>query len=277
MKSSNALSAIQTSPFRWAGSKRKLLPYLLRCVPVQYNRYIEPFAGSACLFFALSPKSAILGDFNPELIKTYDALREFPREIAERVHLMPQTHSFYYDLRSQPAATLNTIERAARFMYLNRFCFNGVYRTNRQGHFNVPRGVRTGRIPPKAAFEQWAAALSGVRLISGDFSRSVARVRRGDFVYLDPPYTKDGSRYSGEYGYGSFAEQDLTRAATWLDHIEKRGATFLLSYRHAPDVVRQFSKWHVRLVTVRRHVAGFLENRGSVKEMLVSNRAIPRA
>lgn len=267
---------IRIPMLRWAGSKRKLLPHLVRSVG-RFERYVEPFAGSACLFFALQPKSAILGDFNNHLIQTYKTVRDHPETVGRKVNDMPPTKKFYYELRSrQPDSFRNPVDRAARFIYLNRFCFNGVYRTNRRGEFNVPRGVRTGRIPPLADFLRWAEALKSTRLVTGDFEQCLVKVRHGDFVYLDPPYTKDGIKYSGEYGYGSFGETDLTRLRDWLHRIDAKHATFLFSYRYTRGLAAEFSCWHTRIVAVRRHVAGFLKSRVVVKELLVSNKPLPR-
>lgn len=126
--------------FRWAGSKRQLVPTLIANAPDDFGAYIEPFAGSACLFFALQPERAVLGDFNTALIGAYRVIATAPRAVARALSAMPTDPAFYYELRSRDAALLSRVERAARFIYLNRFSFNGVYRTNLQGGFNVPRG-----------------------------------------------------------------------------------------------------------------------------------------
>lgn len=128
---------------RWAGSKKKLLSVLSSAAPSTFKRYVEPFVGSAVLFLELDPSKAVLSDINTGLIETYENIRAHPRAVWNRVSDMPLEESFYYDLRSQDADSLKTLDRAARFVYLNRFCFNGVYRTNRQGLFNVSRGKPT--------------------------------------------------------------------------------------------------------------------------------------
>src|SRR5580658_6327776 len=128
------------APFlRWAGSKRRLLPTLQTFWTKKHKRYIEPFAGSACLFFAIKPPKAILGDLNPELISTYIEVKyRLPGVLAELAKLPPWNKREYLRLRSLDTATLEPRARAARFIYLNRFCFNGIYRTNLKGQFNVP-------------------------------------------------------------------------------------------------------------------------------------------
>ena len=256
---------------RWAGSKRKLLPTILGLCPQNYRTYVEPFAGSACLFFALQPHRAIVADFNKDLVETYESIALDPDRVADLVHSFPITEEFYYRQRALRPSALHADERAARFVYLNRFCFNGVYRTNRRGEFNVPRGSKTGSLPTREHFRCAAYALRRSLLLCDDFEAAIGLVQKCDFVYLDPPYTKDGSRYSGEYGYGAFSSYDLGRLSASLKTIDKRGATFLLSYRCNGDSLRLFGEWNIRRLKVRRHVAGFSEHRGNVFEILCSN------
>lgn len=256
--------------FRWAGSKRKLLSDLLACMPDKYNRYVEPFAGSACLFFALRPSSAILGDLNRELVASYLTLRSHPILLCRAVSTMPQTKRFYYALRAK-GATGDPLLDAARFVYLNRHCFNGVFRTNSRGEFNVPRGNKVGAMPAQQQFSRCSKALKSAELVSGDFQLVVARVEEGDFVYLDPPYAKVGARRRGEYGRDSFDTCDLHRLSAAVEEIDRKGATFLLSYADGPEISHMRTRWHSRTVSVRRHVAGFSCHRSFVDEVLISN------
>ena len=257
---------------RWAGSKRKLIPVLLDHVPATYRRYVEPFAGSACLFFALRPPDAILGDFNTALIETYGQIRLHPRRLARALCALPASSRTYYSLRAQEPSSLGSLQRALRFLYLNRRCFNGVYRVNRQGQFNVPIGKQTGQAPPEAAFVRSAFALRRALLVADDFERTVERVRKDDFVYLDPPYTPESRPAYGEYGYGAFSRDDHARLITALMKIEDRGAQFLLSYSRSSRLERHLpSHWKRTEVSVRRHVAGFARNRKATRELLVSN------
>ena len=257
--------------FRWAGSKRKLLPELIKHVPASYGRYIEPFSGSACLFFALQPSTAILSDLNDELIHTYKVLRADPERLYRAVAQMPPSLAYYYALRAQPPDRLDPLARAARFAYLNRSCFNGVYRTNREGHFNVPRGKRSGALPHESHFVQCANALRNAELISGDFELALSRAEPGDFAYLDPPYAKRGSRRRGEYGYSSFDIPDIERLARSLRALDEQGTAFLLSYAHCREIREVSRSWYTRTLLVRRHVAGFGRHRLIVREILISN------
>ncbi len=258
--------------FRWAGSKRKLLPTLRAYCPSEFNKYIEPFAGSACLFFLLQPREAVLGDFNVQLIETYKTVARAPQAVAAKLGTMALSEGYYYELRSQDPRFLQSVGRAARFVYLNRFCFNGVFRTNQRGEFNVPRGTRTGQLPNASDLRLSAQVLKRATLIAGDFERTIDGVESGDFVYLDPPYSSSDERTRGEYGYGSFSSDDLDRLEGSLDMIDRAKAGFVLSYRCSKAIRARFRHWHQRTLTVRRHVAGFSEDRRDVREMLISNR-----
>lgn len=277
MSSSLTANSTIAPLLRWAGSKRKLIPELLKQTPSSFERYVEPFCGSACLFFALRPENAIISDLNPELIQTYVVLRDHPKLVFQAVSAMPRTKRFYYQLRRKKPGTLCDIDRAARFIYLNRNCFNGVFRTNRSGDFNVPRGSRAGETPTQSHFLRCANALRRATLLCGDFAKTLNEITPGDFVYLDPPYAKEGARRRGEYGYASFDTPDLSRLKEYLDEIDKKGAVFLLSYAYCGEILRISSdSWSTRSLLVRRHVAGFDDRRAVVKELLISNRQLTR-
>lgn len=226
---------------RWAGSKRKLLPLLTINVPRRFNRYIEPFAGSACLFFSSisSPRTAILGDFNGELLDFYRVVKTRPKALFDRLRAFEESEDFYYSLRSVDPARLNRTEAAARFLYLNRFCFNGVYRTNQSGKFNVPYGTKTGRLPNLTEIQACSHALKNVAFSPGDFEVTLSEAKKGDFVYLDPPYTT--SRYRGEYGYGAFCDSDFERLREALVGLDRKGVAFLLSYSSKMQLRRTHS------------------------------------
>lgn len=259
--------------FRWAGSKRQLLPTLLSLIPSEIDRYYEPFLGSGCLFFALRPQRAVLGDMNEELIASYRVLAAHPRRLHEAAARMPDTKAFYYRIRSTTTFE-NPLERAARFVYLNRFAFNGVFRCNRAGLFNVPRGRRTGNLPESKRFSRCAYALRNAELRACDFERCVQDAGSRDFLYLDPPYAKSHARFRGEYGYGSFAVADLERLFRLLLDLDKRGTKFLLSYSYCRDIQPLIQRWHCRRLLVQRHVAGFGSHRGQKREVLIANYAL---
>ena len=194
-----------------------------------------------------------------------------PRLLARAVHALDNTPSVYRSIRATPLSSLPPLARAAHFIYLNRYCFNGVYRTNRQGQFNVPMGKRTGSVPDPAAFSRCSIALRSAQLLAADFEFTCARARSGDFVYLDPPYSSSRRPTYGEYGYASFQSTDLGRLSRCLRDLDRRGCFFLLSYAETPKIPDLRRCWHTSSIPVKRHVAGFARHRRTVQEVLISN------
>lgn len=260
-------------PFlRWAGSKRQLLPKLVLYCPAEYTRYIEPFVGSACLFYKLSPPSALLGDLNEELINTYVAVQTSPGAVYDCLAAIPKNRDTYYYIRGLDMQQSSTVERAARFIYLNRFCFNGLYRTNLQGRFNVPYApAKTGNIPSREELYSASQALGKACLKCGDFDDLLPEVRKGDFVYLDPPYAVSGRRVFREYGAKCFKLADLERLSKSLHRIDDSGAHFVVSYADCHEAREALKEWHIRRVTTQRNIAGFTRYRRTDSEIFASN------
>ena len=256
---------------RWAGSKRQLLPLLMEKIPARYNKYIEPFAGSACLFFALNPKKAILSDRNPALIDTYKTITTHPIRVLRLAQSIKADHEEYYRIRAQNPQTLSPIHRAARFLYLNRHCFNALYRTNSLGNFNVPIGRNTGGFPDEDIFRQSARALSRVKLYCADFETTLARASKGDFVYLDPPYVSRKGADKNVYGCGSFSSVDLPRLIMNLESLHRKNVHFLLSYSNCSELRRLIRSRQHSIIRVRRHISGKVNGRGFVEEVLLNN------
>jgi len=255
---------------RWAGSKRKLLPELVKRVPLEYERYIEPFCGSACLFFELPVKKAILSDINNELINAYKQLKK-DKAIREKLIAIPVSKDNYYRYRELKPETLTKVEQALRFLYLNRYCFNGIYRTNQSGKFNVPIGNRTGGFPDENTFDAVRKKLYKARLVSADYRKVLREAGEGDFVYIDPPYSKS-DKFTGEYGPGSFNASNLPDFINELDGLNSRGAKFLFSYRVCKVTAEELSKrYYVERVRVMRHISGFKKEWNEVEEILVKN------
>lgn len=260
------------TPIRWAGSKRAILPLLASVAPPTFTRYVEPFAGSAALFFYLQPQHALLGDFNRDLISFYSILAEAPDSLARSVRRFAPDGSDYYRVRAMNPLRMSPLSAAARFLYLNRFCFNGVYRTNKHGRFNVPIGSRTGVLPTRARLRLASRQLSRATISRADFEWTLDSAQRGDFAYIDPPYfTRKGIR-SGEYGKGSLSGiDDLTRLIESLESLTKRGVKYLLSYSDSPSLRRRLDPSWTRLVRVRRSVGGSADKRKTVREVLIAN------
>lgn len=262
---------------RWAGSKRKSLHELTTFWNERFERYIEPFVGSACLFLKIKPKAAILADLNSTLIQTYRTIRKSPDAVAESLYAIPRNSKTYYEVRRKLKSAGNSIERAASFVYLNRNCFNGIFRTNLDGEFNVPFGADQGQYPRRCDFQTTAALLKNATLFAGDFSATLRQLRRNDFVYLDPPFAATGVRTFIEYGKRSFAADDLSRFSRHLDRIDRRGAFFLVSYADCDRALEIARNWNWKRIEVRRQIAGFAAKRKTAGELLITNLPIPEA
>ncbi len=263
----------EAKPFlRWAGSKRKLLPQLTGKIPKQYARYVEPFAGSACLFFSLKPERAILGDINDELMNTYRQLKKNVEAVISQLIKFSGNKEEYYRVRALDSGKLSEERRAAQFIYLNRFCFNGLYRTNSSGKFNVPfGGGKSGELPTDEILRACSKSLSKTTLISGSFEKTFSRVKPGDFIYMDPPYSIQARRVFNEYSHFAFGADQLHLLRKYLKHFDKMGVSFLVSYglsREARDLAKGF---HCREVVVQRQIAGFAAQRRKNRELLITN------
>lgn len=260
-------------PFlRWAGSKRKLLPKLMTFWRSDYNRYVEPFMGSACFFFSANPSRALLGDLNGELVATFREIRDNPAGVWRSVTSLSPTKGGYYKLRSVRPTTLSTTEAAARFLFLNRFCFNGLYRTNLKGEFNVPYApAGTGSIPCKEDFFEYSRRLQNATLSVGDFELTLGNVKGGDFVYLDPPFAVESRRVFREYGASIFGQKDFQRLATSLKRLDTMGTDFVVSYADCAEARELLKPWRITRVRTTRHIAGFSGHRGHAFELLATN------
>lgn len=257
---------------RWAGSKRKLLGELELYWDIRFERYIEPFAGSACLFYRLAPSISILSDKNAELIQALQTIAKHPDEVYDNFERIPRSKEDYLRLRATRPDTLNQLSQAVRFLYLNRNCFNGIYRTNRSGQFNVPYGgLQSGKIMSRKGFVSSAKLLSTAKLCACDFGTTLRNTRKGDFVYLDPPYAVSSRRVFCEYSGKPFTVQDLTRLSSHLTKMDRRGVKFVVSYADSRESREIAKYWNSRIVYVRRNVAGFTGARKKARELLFSN------
>lgn len=258
---------------RWAGSKKKLLPKLSEYWSNSYERYLEAFAGSASLYFHLAPARGLLNDLNEELIGAYRVLQDSPDAIYHALLKLENSESVYYRLRATPVESLPRLERAVRFFYLNRFCFNGIYRTNQDGKFNVPYGgAKSGALP---SLEEWIAASDLLRkasLFSEDFEGFLlGNARQGDFVYLDPPYAVSNRRIFRQYSAQTFGLGDVERLKRVLCELDARGCHFVVSYAKSPEMTFIASEWNVRQTLAQRNVAGFSKHRRRAVEVFITN------
>lgn len=265
-------------PFlRWAGGKQKLLRYLLPFAPSPsaYRRYFEAFLGGGALFFAASPRRAVLGDINQELILCYKQIASDPDRVHELIRRLSERDSrrFFYGIRRVVPDCLAPPERAARFIYLNKAAFNGVYRVNQLGQFNVPYGPghKGPVIPSLDQLRVASRALRNARLIAGDFEETVNLARAGDFVYLDPPYPpRSRTAFFNHYSQERFGWQDQLRLSNVFGRLTERGCLVMLSNAGQRKVDELYRGFHIYRLNVVRWV-GSNGDRFRAREIVVTN------
>lgn len=272
-------------PFvRWAGGKRQLLPELRKRVPATFGRYIEPFVGGGALFWDLAAsgrpevRHAILADMNEELISSYKAIRSSSlNEIIERLAWLQEHHgpTQYAEMRAKNWKDLRSFSAiAVRFIYLNKTCWNGLYRVNRQGRFNVPMGKfkHTPLVCDEPNLRACHEALRGIEIYHQGYVETMAMAKKGDFVYLDPPYlpiskTSDFTAFTAT-GFGLDDHKRLSEEALKL---KRRGVNVLLSNSGCDDIRRIYEKdFKIEEVSARRMINSNYMLRGNVSEFLIS-------
>ena len=232
------------SPVRWVGGKRWLLPTIRTLVlGHEISSYHEPFLGGASVFLGLDGlERAFLGDTNAELIAAYRAIRDHPAQVADRVSWYPNNADMYYAVRA--CTPTDKVEIAARFLYLNHTSFNGIYRVNLEGVYNVPFGGRASpQIPTAEHLWEVSRRLRKARLYVGDFARCLERVQEGHLVFLDPPYTVAHNNNGFiKYNQKIFSIEDQERLSALIDEISSRGAYYILANAAHPSIAKLFRR-----------------------------------
>lgn len=265
---------------KWAGGKRQLLPHILARFPRPIPTYFEPFIGGGAVFFALAAERAferaVIADRNPELVNVYRALQRDVEGVIRRLEEYALAHSEeqYYLVRA--AKPRSPAARAARFIYLNKTGFNGLYRVNRQGQFNVPLGrYKKPSIVDGARLRAAASVLAEVEILESDFEAVCGRARKGDAVYLDPPYLPvSRTAHFAEYHAEPFGLDEHRRLAKAFAKLEARGVCALLSNSDTSDTRALFGRFRLDQVAARRSINSNSRLRGPVAEILVSTRAV---
>ncbi len=246
-------------PFvKWAGGKRQLIKFLRDHVPKTFNRYIEPFVGGGALLFELLPKTAIINDINQELINAYLVIKDHVEELIESLKRHKNSADYYYKMRSTDPKSLNAIERASRFIYLNKTAYNGLYRENLKGEFNVPFGRYKN---PKILDEENLRAVSkylnsaNVEIHNLDYKQVCSKAQKGDFVYLDPPYypLSKTSSFTQYCRYG-FTERDQVELAEVFRELDRRGCYLVLSNSNTDFIKRLYRGYNIIEVSARRSI-----------------------
>ena len=253
------INTVQAKPIlKWAGGKTQMLNDLLPKVPSSYGRYIEPFFGGGAMFFALQPENAIIADSNPELINMYRQVAANVDEIIQYLKKYENTSEMFYTVREQDWTQLPKAEAAARTIFLNRTCFNGLYRVNKQGKFNVPYGKYANpKICDEDGLKAASEALKKAELLCGDYLLVLDHYAQpGDFVFLDPPYLPiseyaDFKRYTKE----QFYEEDHVELAKIIMRLQERGCHIILTNSNHPLVHELYAPFTIDVIQTKRHIS----------------------
>ncbi|MCU7827791.1 MAG: Dam family site-specific DNA-(adenine-N6)-methyltransferase [Candidatus Thiodiazotropha sp. (ex Myrtea sp. 'scaly one' KF741663)] len=267
----------EMQPFlKWAGGKRWLVSNYKDCIYTEAERYIEPFLGGGAVFFSLDPKKAIIADLNEELINAYLVIRDQPEKVIQQLKSHQRKHNsennYYYKIRDQSPRT--SASKASRFIYLNRTCFNGLYRVNLNGKFNVPKGTKNSVIMESDDFIRMSAYLQKATIEYQDFSASLRKAGAKDFVFIDPPYTvKHNMNNFVKYNETIFSWRDQERLADCAYEAACAGARVLISNADHPSIHKLYSRRIWRRVVVNRNsvIASDSNCRKETTELLISN------
>lgn len=244
---------------KWAGGKTQMLNKLLPEIPLNYNKYIEPFFGGGALFFELSPENSVISDANPELINLYNILSNNVDELIKTLKKMENNHSeeFFYEIRSKNTDSMSDLEKASRTIYLNKTCFNGLYRVNKKGQFNVPYGRYKN---PKICDEENLLAASKIlrntTIIYGDYKDVLNEYAEpGDFIFLDPPYLPI-SKHSNfkRYTKEQFHEKDHRELADEVKRLKELGCYILLTNSNHPLVHELYRDYDITIHKTKRNI-----------------------
>jgi DNA adenine methylase len=266
------------APFlKWAGGKSRLLrqyqPYFP--TPERMGHYYEPFIGSAAVFFHLQPRPACLSDANGKLVEVYSIVQREVEALVEALQVHRNESSYYYQVRAQDPVVLDPVERAARLVFLNRTCYNGLYRENKKGEFNVPFGRYSNpTICNARRLRSASRALQGVELMVGDFEEITGQARAGDFIYFDPPYAPlSATSNFTSYSRDGFGLDDQRRLAEIVHQLTARGCNIMLSNSDSPLIRELYGQRGYRTIPIsaRRNINSKGDRRGPVTELLILN------
>ena len=263
-----------TRPFlKWAGGKTQLLPELLARMPANLGTYHEPFVGGGALFFATGESRAVLADANEELVNCYEVVRDRVDDLIAALGCHVNEPEYFYEVRATDVRSMTSIQRASRFIYLNRTCFNGLYRVNAKDEFNTPFGrYKNPRICDESVLRAASEALQGVTLVAAGYLESLRNAGEGDFVYLDPPYVPisknaDFKRYTRE----QFRDSDQRQLALEFRRLAGIGCRVMLSNSWHPMIENLYEGFTIEMVEARRLVNCDASKRGPIAEAIVRN------
>ena len=265
---------------KWVGGKRQLMSEIEKVLPKTYTTYYEPFIGGGAVLFELQPNKAVINDVNGELINLYNVIKDDVELLIEDLEKHENTPEYFYSIREldrkkDKYENLSNVEKASRIVYLNKTCFNGLFRVNKAGEFNSPFGKYKN---PNIVDEVTLKAVSkyfnkaDIKILNGDFEASLKGIRKGAFVYLDPPYdpVSNSANFTG-YDKGGFNRDEQIRLKKLCDKLDKKGVKFLLS-NSATDFIKDLYKdYNIKIVKAKRAINSNGNARGEVDEVLVRN------
>ena len=265
---------------KWVGGKRQLLTEIDKYIPSHFSTYYEPFLGGGAVFFYLQPQKAVVNDINEELINLYQVIKDNVEELIEDLKKHKNEPDYFYSIREldrdiEVYEKLTPVERASRIHYLNKTCYNGLFRVNSQGQFNVPFGRYK---KPNIVNETTLRAVSNyfnsakITFKCCDFEEALKGARKGSFVYFDPPYDpiSDTSSFTG-YDKGGFDRQEQKRLKKLCDKLDDRGIKFLLSNSETDFILDLYRDYNIETVQAKRSINSKGNKRGEVNEVLVMN------
>lgn len=265
---------------KWVGGKRQLMDEIKNLLPKNYTTYYEPFIGGGAVLFELQPKKAVINDVNGELINLYNIIKDDVDGLVEDLKKHENTSEYFYKIREKDRnrneyEKLSNIEKASRIVYLNKTCFNGLFRVNKSGEFNSPFGKYKN---PNIVNEVTLRAVNkyfnkaDIKILNGDFEEALKGIRRGSFVYMDPPYdpVSSSANFTG-YDKGGFNRDEQVRLKALCDKLDKRGVKFLLS-NSATDFIKDlYKEYDINIVKAKRAINSDASSRGEVDEVLIRN------
>lgn len=268
------------APFlKWVGGKRQLIPDIVQHLPSTYTKYYEPFVGGGAVLFHLQPKKAVINDYNEELINVYNVIKNNLNALIRDLKSHENNAEYFYRIRSldrdETFNQLTNIQRASRIIYLNKTCFNGLYRVNNSGEFNSPFGRYAN---PNIVNEVTLKAVSKylneneITILNGDYEQALNGIRRNAFVYFDPPYhpVSQSSNFTG-YTQGGFGENEQERLRDVCIDLNERGVKFLLSNSATNYIKDLYSDFNIHTVKATRSINSDSDKRGEVDEFLICN------
>ncbi len=264
---------------KWAGGKRNIIPQLEKHFPKKINRYHEPFLGGGSVFFYVKqkykPKTCYISDINKDLINTFLYVRDAPKQLLRHLRVFQRNNSdtFYYEIRDAfNSSQIRQIRRAAAFIYLNKFGYNGLYRVNALNKFNVPYGNRSGiEIINKESLNLASMLLQNVTIRHQSFESSKGAIKKGDFVYLDPCYDPLKKTSFTKYTPSKFSIEDRENLEKYIREISKKGATVLLSNNDIPEIRTLYADFKINVIEAYRSIGSQGSYRGKFQELLISN------